>query len=385
MQKKIDKGYSFLAMGLLLMLCIANLCTPRIKFSENENRYLTQFPELTVENILNGRFTEKFEEYATDQFIGRGFWVSGKAHLERVMGKKENNGVYFANDGYFIEKQSVNEDRLEKNIEAILKLQNLSAYRTGFLLIPTASEILKDRLPPFAYQDIQKDMMDKTRKKLQGSGILYINPAKALQERKDEYLYYHTDHHQTTLGAYLDYTEVAKSFGFTPYLQTDFNQETLSDTFLGTTWSKTMLQNTPRDTITAFYPKFSVSYKMYFPVEKKEMEGLYAPSHLKTKDQYSVFLDGNHSIVEIKSTVKNGRRLAIFKDSYAHSIVPFLANHYEEIDVIDLRYYNLDPFLYLQEHKIDDILLIYNAQNFATDVNIAKLGIYIEDKKEEKS
>jgi hypothetical protein len=125
--------------------------------------------------------------------------------------------------------------------------------------------------------------------------------------------------------------------------------------------------------------KFPVSFEAYFPGEDRTMEGLYAPKHLATKDKYAVFLDGNHPVVEIQSSAKTGKSLAICKDSYAHCMIPFFASHYEKIYVLDLRYYNLDPIAYLKEHKIDDILLIYNAHNFLTDVNIAKLGLAIDD------
>jgi hypothetical protein len=366
--------------AVILVLCAANWSAPRREFSENENRYLAQFPLFSAKAVLTGEFHKRFEEYATDQFVGRDFWVAGKAHLEKMLGKKENNGVYFAKDGYLIEKQPPNDPgRVETNIEAVLKLEELSQYRTGFLLVPTASEILKEKLPPFAYQPAQRNVMDQVQQALEGRNIRYIDPTEALRSHREEYIYYRTDHHETTAGAYLAYVDAVKAFDITPYSEVDFNQATVSSAFLGTTWSKAMLRDTPKDTITAYYPKFLVDYEMYFPAEDKRLQGLYAPGHLATKDQYAFFLDGNHPIVEITSTVHNGRRLAIFKDSYAHCIIPFLANHYEKIYVMDLRYYNLDPFAYLQEHEIDDILLIYNAQNFATDVNIAKLGIYIED------
>ena len=99
---------------------------------------------------------------------------------------------------------------------------------------------------------------------------------------------------------------------------------------------------------------------------------------LTRKDKYEIYLGGNHPVTKITSSLHNGKKLAVLKDSYAHNIVPFLANHYEEIHMIDPRYYNLDTVAYLEENGITDVLVLYSASNFASDTNLFKISAYIK-------
>lgn len=374
----IRKWYSIGFCAILFLVCILNILTPSRSFSDNENRTLALFPAISAQSIFSGEFMTEFETYANDQFPMRDFWVSLKANAERAIGKKENNGVLFAKNGYLITKSSpVNSSLLNATLSSIQKLDALNEFNISLALIPTQAEILKEYLPKNTYVPVQPEILQATQNALFHTNVSVIDPTQALEQHKDQYLYYRTDHHQTSLGSYYAYREIITALGEAPLPLEAFHQKELSDNFFGTTWSKATFFHTMPDTITAFEPKNPVAFHVNYLDTGEEAESLYSLDKLQTKDKYSVFLDGNHAILTIESGNKNGKSLAVFKDSYAHSILPFLANHYQTIHVIDPRYYNLDPVSYLRENNLTDVLLIYNTPNFAEDTNIVKLGAFI--------
>jgi len=237
---------------------------------------------------------------------------------------------------------------------------------------------LSDKLPYGAYTPIQNQVAALAKDTLSQTNINFINPTQALKDNFDEYIYFRTDHHQTAYGSYLSYKHLCEQMGITPYSENDFTKKDLSNEFFGTMWSKAPLFNVSGDTISIYEPKFDIDYEVKYVAEDKTSNSFYENSWLEKKDKYSMFFDGNHPVISITSSNKNGKKLAVYKDSYANSILPLLANHYEEIHVFDLRYYNANPLLYLEENNISDILVLYNTANFITDTNTVKLGVFVK-------
>lgn len=377
--KQGNKWYCIFFCAVLLAFCIANIATPQKAFSDNENRSLMQFPVPSAESILSGDFMSDFESYSTDQFICRDFFIRVKALSERASGKKENNGVYFAKNDFLIQKPPALDRRiLNTNITALQKLKSLGTFDIKTVLVPTAYEIEREELPAYAYQPVQREITALTSSLLNPSGIDLIDPYPVLREHRQEHLYYRTDHHQTAYGGYYTYQVIAQALGITPYTMDAFIVREMSHDFYGTTWSEATLPDIPPDTIDLFEPRFDIRFTTEFVGENKKMDGLYDREALRQKDKYVMYLGGNHPITKVTSSLQNGKKLAVFKDSYAHNIVPFLANHYQEIHMIDPRYYNLDPVAYLQENKITDVLVLYSASNFASDTNLFKISAYLK-------
>ncbi len=377
--KQLNQWYCIVFCAVLLVFCVINVATPQKAFSDNENRPLAQCPVPDGEGLISGSFMKEFESYATDQFFGRDFFISLKAGLEQLSGKKENNDVYFAKDDYLIQKMPAwNPNTLQTNIAAIQKLHGLNQFRINVALVPTAYEIYSDKLPPFAYQPIQPQIVNQVSEALSGAGIRVIDPAAVLKQHKDEYLYYRTDHHQTAWGGFYTYQALAQALGFQPHSAEDFTVREMSDTFYGTTWSEATLPNITPDSIYLFEPHFDITFTTEFNDSDKKLDGLYDLEALKQKDKYVTYLGGNHPITKVTSSLQNGKKLAVFKDSYAHNIVPFLANHFEEVHMIDPRYYNLDSVAYLREQGITDVLVLYSSANFASDTNLFKISAYIK-------
>lgn len=354
-------------------LIICNLAKPEKRFSENENRFLAELPKYTNEKLLNGEFMNGLDEYINDQFVFRDHWISLKTMAERAMLKPDINSVYFAKDDYLIEKHDksdVSEEQAEKNKERLIEfvkkyVEKLGEDHVNVMLVPTASEILKDKLPPFATGYDQDAYINEVIEALpEGT---FIDIRNNFNQHKDEYIYYRTDHHWTALGAFYAYEQWAREAGFTPLSKEQFDITLGSDQFYGTLHSKVNVNVKP-DEIYLYQIKKDMNYQLLYNL-KDQTDSLYDLSKLEGKDKYSVYMGGNNALVEIKTNNMNGRRLLVIKDSYAHSFVPFAVNHYEETYMIDFRYFNMGVEQFVEENKITDILVLYNTMNFVQDKN----------------
>jgi len=371
----MKKIFVIIFVSVLIVFSALNILKSPKKFSETENRYLAQNPEFSFKNLFDGAYTKDFEKYVTDQVIFRDMFVSVKTNSEKLWGRFENNNVYFCDDEYLIDiPPKYNEEVLNKNINAINTLSKTGKYNVSLTLIPTAYEILKDKLPPYAYNEMQQKILSHTAEKL--INVNFVNPTVSLMENKDEYLYYRTDHHQTMHGSFIVYKDILKSLGMDYYDESSFSVKMESDKFYGTTWSKAPINITPDEIIT-YSPLFDISYNVEYVDKGTSSDSLYVAENLGKKDKYTYYLGGNNSVVKISTSVKNGKKLGVIKDSYAHSIIPLLANHYEEIYVLDLRYYNFNPDEFLSENGVEDVIFIYNATNFISDTNLVKITAYL--------
>lgn len=382
MRKKICAAITLLILGgTILFLAVADILTPDKKFSSYENRMLAAKPKFSFEALFKGSYTGDYETYVTDQFVGRNRWIAIKTGTDVALGKKEINGVYLAKDGSLIEKhaeEDISAETEEAKLALLEKLAKEYEGRVQVMLVPTADNILTEKLPAHAEYYDQLAFIDKVTERL--SDDIVINVADALKAHKDEYIYYKTDHHWTTLGAYYGYLAWAEKMGVTPV---SYDVEQVAEEFLGTLHSKTNLP-VASDTIKAYRPTGAV--RVSYDFGQRETDSLYEAKHLDTKNKYGYFLDDNHPFIEIQTGTTNpkaqGKKLFVIKDSYANCFVPFLTEHYETIYVLDLRFYNAPLFdlidLYetpildgaagegteADESADMDILVLYNVIHF---------------------
>lgn len=362
--------------GIIFTLALCSLITmlhPKRDMSEKENRALALFPKMSFSSIADGSFMKEFETYAADQFAWRDSIVSLKANSEHILGRKENNGIIFAKDDYLIvHAPQVDREVVDENMTSLSEIAKLTDCNIQLALVPTAFETLKDKLPKHAYDTRVQQIIEQARLKSQELGIGFCELSSVLAEHSSEYIYYRTDHHQTALGSYYVYSALGDSLGYRPYKHEKFVREVLSEDFFGTSWSKSSISMDKGDTIERYLMPGARASRVEYPLEGKEMLGLYSMEKLEGKDKYSVYLDGNHGLTVINTDNRSGRSIAMLKDSYSHSVIPFLVNHFETIHLIDLRYYNDDIGRYLGENGIEDILALYNAESFNTDVGLAR-------------
>ncbi|MEG0805308.1 MAG: DHHW family protein [Lachnospiraceae bacterium] len=355
---------------LLGSLTLINFIAPQKEMSENENRYLKQFAKPTLKTVFDGSFERDFESYMNDQMVCRDSFITLKQYTQRLLGSSELNGVYVGKDGYFIEaitKESANWQQYEKNCRAItefLKESGLEKEHQSVMVVPTAGLVLKDKLPENAPMIDQNVLLKEWKNRVLTGSFIDVRMPLANCEAP----YYKTDHHWTTEGAYQAYIELCTQKNLSN--QDAYEHHTVTTSFFGTLYSKALLPCKP-DTITLYTNKNQEELCL---TGDGEPISLYEKPALKTKSKYEVFLGGNYSEVQVKTKVKNGGKLLIIKDSFANSFLPFLTGEFEEISMLDLRYYQGSALEYIKEHKITDVLFLYGIKTLFDDTNLPKLG-----------
>jgi hypothetical protein len=369
--RKQDSYKSIL--GILLLIYIGgvvmlNMVSTDKVFSEAENRRLEQAPTLSTSQVMDGRFTTNYEKYVSDQFPLRDFWVGVKSKSEKALGKKENNGVYLARDGYLMEKfEKPEEKHLKSKVDEInSNFSNMPNVDAFFILVPNSVKVLEDKLPPYAPAADELIYINKVKESLDDN-INFVDIYDTLYANKDEYIYYKTDHHWTTKGAYLAYEKLMENMGIEPHGEDYFHIKKVTDSFYGSLYSKSGFRNIDPDSIELYIPKKEEVSKVEFVEEGKVSDSIYDMENLDKKDKYTVFLGGNHPLIKINTNINNGKKLLIIKDSYANSFIPFLTGHFSEIYVVDPRYYDKDLKILVDDNKIDNLLIMYNVKTFLND------------------
>lgn len=373
--KKLRTLTSTLLAGGVLVLSITFLLSPKQNFSENENRYLAKFPSLSWENIRSGEYMEDIGTWLSDHFPLRNFFMGLKAGTEICLGKKEINHVYIGKDEYLIEVYDtpVNTERIADTFQKFHKKIASPNVDTSLMLIPTAHAILTDKLPANAPAINQMDTANIIYEK---SGIPGIDCSSYLSQASESgQLFYYTDHHWTTYGAYQGYLAFCDAKGFTPVSLNDMTAETVTDAFYGTIYSKVNDYTHKADSITLYTNPADV-LTVHYTDTGEITNSLYNLDYVLQKDKYSLFLNNLHTLIEITNeNAESDRELVLIKDSYANSMVPFLTHHFQKIYVFDTRYYKQGPSSFIEDHpSVTDVLLLYNMNTLDSDSGIR--GIY---------
>ena len=367
--------------AVILIFTAADFLKEDRLYSEAENRLLAGRPEFTVKSLLEGSYSEAYETYVTDQFVSRDKWIAIKTYWDIFLQKKEISGVYLGTGGYLIE-QHLPEDYTEESIKKKLGLLKdlVERWDAKVILVPTADNILADKLPVNAPCFDQKVFLTQAEQTI--GKEYFVDVWSALAEHAREDIYYRTDHHWTSLGAYYGYQAWAEAMGEKPYPYDEEALESVTEDFLGTLHSKVNIKWKP-DAIhyfpeTAEWP-VTVTYDF-----KTVSHKLYEEKYLNTKNKYGFFLDDNHGFVEIDTGHHGGRTLFLIKDSYANCFVPFLLPHYDKIYILDLRYYHGRLFELMERYAPDvgldmkpknaesedkelEVLVLYNCVHFLED------------------
>lgn len=343
-------------------------------FSESENRRLEQKPEFSMKKLIFDKYTSQYEKYISDQFLMRDFWISFKWDYEKLIGKKESNGVYYGKDGFLMERFKKNDNKdLEEKLEAINSFSSSNKVNTYMLLAPNSGKILEEKLPKYAYNDDELVYIEEVKGGL-NKDIKFVDVYKALADKSQEYIFYKTDHHWTSKGAYYAYKTLGESMNFTAHNEEYFNINRVTEDFYGSLYSKGGFRNLKPDSIDLYMPKAKEQIQVDYIEENKQTNSLYNLDNLNKKDKYTVFLDSNHPLVKITTENKEGKKLLIVKDSYANSFVPFLTSHFSEIYMVDLRYYSDSLNSLIKDKGIEEVLLLYNVSTFNEDPNVKNIN-----------
>jgi len=373
MTKRYSRFLAALFCVFLAGLLAWHVLLPDRERSETENRLLAQAPSFSWENLRDGSFTEAAEEYFADQFPLRDRWTGLKARTEQLLGKREFKGVYLCGDT-LISKVEPPEDGLEeRNLGYVSRLAELAEAPVYLGLIPSAAEIWRDRLPEGAESWDQAAFIERAAA-LEGVGTVDFQPALAAHAGED--IFYRTDHHWTTLGAYYGYAALMDALGRGAEVlgPEEFQRRVppLADEFQGTLYSQSGVHWLEPDSIELWVDEEGLAVASWRDGSPKEAR-LYDYDYLGEKDKYSAFLGGNQPLCVIRNPEGEGRLLLI-RDSYSDSMAPFLALHFEEVHLLDPRYYRRSAARYAGENGVDAIVAAFSVPNFITDRNLVLLA-----------
>lgn len=356
----------------VIVIMILNIVIPDHKQSETENRPLQTFPSLNMEHVLSGQYGKDLNTWFSDQFIFRDQNIHVKYLIQKFTGVKEIQGVYLTKRGLIEKTSEVNKKQLDRNLKAINSFkENNPDLKVGFMLAPNAVSIEKDSLPKSADCLDQNKQMDDIYNRIDDS-IKKIDLRSTLEKHKDEYLYYKTDHHWTSLASYYSYQKLASSFKLDKTNKNDYKIYPVADSFEGTLANKTGSMNI-KDEIDIYVPKTKTDYVVTDESTNQKSRTIYHSEALETKDQYAVFMGGNKSLFHINIDNDSNKHLLLIKDSYANSLIPFLIPEYASITVIDPRYYFDDYTRLIQNDLITDVLFMYNSNTFVQDTSLADM------------
>lgn len=385
--KKVRIIITIVFIGFFVLISGVSLIIKDREFSPNENRYLAEVPELSWDNILSGKFQDGLEDYLRDQVCFRDGWITVKTGIQKACGDTDIGGAYVGKDGYDFEKitpEDVDEKQVDRNIKAVEDFfmtasETIDKQKLSFLLVPTSGLVMQEKLPKNARLFDQAKYIDQVQKAMKDYN--FVDVRDTLMDHNDEYIYYKTDHHWTSAGACLAYDAWSERTGGEVEKEDGLAKNVVSDKFRGSLYSKILDADSAYDEIWTYGLQKDEAFGSKDCTvtidEKQQLDSIYDDEKLQEKDKYAYFLGGNYGQVHIQNqkaaSKAKGKNILIIKDSFANSFVPFVTQDYENIYMVDLRYYNGDMKAYLQEHEITDVLVLYNVSNFISDRNIHKL------------
>ena len=373
-QRKVQEQLVGIIFILILFLfLIINIIVPNKEKSVQENRMLVTKPKFRLSSLISGDYDEKFEAYMDDQFVGRDMWRKLKVTVDRICGSRLENGVYIGRNGQLLEQIEVaDENHLAANIKAIKSFsESQKKIPVRMMLVPDAANVLNHSLPALAKPEDQTQMFSMVRKDL-GDSVEWIDVSTELNKHKTEKIYYKTDHHWTTLGAFYAFQATAPSLGIEGDLSGKYVSHAVSNSFNGMLASKSGVNLGEKEQIDIYVPtEEDTDLIIDYVDEGKRSTSLYDSSKLKEKDQYTVFLGGNSSLLDIRTVSTSTKRLLLVKDSFANSFIPFLTPYYREIVVVDPRYYSGTINDLMDSYRISEVLFLYSGNTFFKDNNIS--------------
>ena len=376
--EKLKQCYKILPMLVFLVflgvMAVLLFALPDKDYSPNEKRYLASAPEVTVEGILSGKTQEDLEKYTADQIPGRDFYVGVNAYWNLATGRNAAQDIYYCDGGYLINApKAMNETVFTNNLTKFDQFAAQLGVPADLIMVPSTGYLMEEVLPTFhgAYDDDQ--LYDLASQQLQT--VRLIDVREDLKEGKENgQICYRTDHHLTSYGNYLLYRAYQIAQG-APYLSRDAYEVASYDGFYGTTWSGSGYWGVAPDRLEVWDSGIQPTVTLIDGgMEPQVSDSLFFPSHLEEMDKYPVFLDGNHSLVTIHNPAAAGSgSVLVIRDSYAHCFSTFLAANYENVYLVDLRYYRQSLSQFVAEHPVDKVLYLYGMDNLVSDTNSAWL------------
>ena len=372
MKNRLDQLVTVIVFCAVLgIMAVLFLVLPEKDFSENEKRYLEDFPKLTWESLSSGEFGADIETYMADHIPGRDFLVGMNAYVDKLTGRQVSKDIYVAEGDRLVEAPvEWNAAQAQQNMMAINMFAETVGQKVDMMIVPSAGWAVEESIQGLADPYLDEQMISDIYS-LAGENLNTMDILSVFENMDGQSLYYRTDHHWTSLGAYTAYSTYMQSLGRDYRAQSDFSVQTV-DGFYGTTYSRSALWMTPTEPLEMWLGSENLT------VTNGETEtphdGVFYEERLQEADKYTVYLDGNHSVVRIENPDNAGNgKILVIRDSYANCLGCFLAESYETVVLVDLRYYKNSISELCAQEGFDDILVCYSLSNFMTDTNLVWL------------
>ncbi len=370
---------ALLLFGAMLAAAFCLLLFSGREFSAQENRELQRFPGISWQSIADGSFMEKMSDFVSDQFPARDAFVALNTDVSFLEGNRDAGGNFSAapaqSGAYFGARNHLYEMLLpeksltyRKNVSGLVEFAKKSGVPFYILPVPAGTEEQPENLPYGAPAASQRELFRQLQAAASGSArVVDLFDGLSLQKTGKDY-YFKTDHHWNTYGAYVGYQGLcaAMKLPCTPVSQ--FGFRTAEQPFCGTLYSKAPLTWQQPDSFVMPFQKGGADLTQ--ETNGTVRKGIYWDQYLTGKDKYSAYLGGNPAVTVIRNPSAAQGKLLILKDSYANSMVPYLASSFSEIHLVDLRYYNQDIYTYMKQNGITQAAAIYSISQL-TEVPIA--------------
>lgn len=326
-------------------------------------------PDFDSEDFLSGDYSESITQYISDQFPLREQFIGLNAYFDLASGRNGMSGIYAGKDGYLITAPSAeNLGQARTNLQRFEEFSESTGLPASLIIVPETGYIMSEKLPSNTKTYHDEEVFSLLKEECRALTLIDIR--EEFQQAKESIqLYYKTDHHLTSAGSCLLYQIFCQETGITP---ATFAKSESYDGFYGTTYTRSALWNTSPDTLEIYFAEAPDSYQVTIEngTSSEEYHDLYFREHLSEMDKYPVFLNGNHPVVKIKNTdCQNEKRLLLVKDSFAHCFSTFAIQNYEEICMVDLRYFRGNIKELVQDERLNQLLFLYGMDNFLTSTD----------------
>ena len=353
------------------IVSIGTLITaPKTNYLENEKRYTAKMPQFSVNTLLDTTYLKDAEKYLEDRIFGRSFFAGTNSYMKLFEGGNILENVYMCREGYLINApKTLNEKNVVNNLSRFEDFSKEVKLPARMIIVPSPGYVMSEIVPDKNALYCDEYIFSKADEILSNTQLTDVRKPLISAFENGNAVYYKTDHHLSSYGCYTLYSELMKDSGLSPLAKEEFSIETHKN-FCGTTRASSGYFLTKGEDIELWHSGFDLEVSVSNGKEyEKTQDGCFFREHLENDDKYPVFADGNHALTKITNKSKSGKNLLIIKDSYAHCTANFLSCEYENVYMIDLRYYRFPVSEFVKENKIDELLFLYGTDAINTDTN----------------
>ena len=353
------------------VVSIGTLITaPHTNYLENEKRYTAEMPPFSVNTLLDTTYLKNAEKYVEDRIFCRSFFVGTNSYIKLLEGGNILEDVYMCREGYLINApKPLNEKNVINNLSRFEEFSKEVKLPARMIIVPSPGYVMSEIVPDKKALYCDEYIFSKAEEILSKTQLTDVRDSLKNAFESGNTVYYKTDHHLTSYGCYILYSEFMKEAALSPIAKEKFNIETYKN-FCGTTRASSGYFLTKGEDIELWNSPFVLEVSVSNGKKhEKTQDSFFFREHLENDDKYPVFADGNHALTKITNKSKSGKNLLVIKDSYAHCTANFLSCEYENVYMIDLRYYRFPVSEFIKENEIDELLFLYGTDAINTDTN----------------